>query len=71
MEKEAHFQATGNRNFLDCMCHYADYIATVFGRASGHKRSYPGHEEIEIALCRLAAASEETKYLELAGVWRR
>ena len=27
----AHFRATGNRKFLDTLCRYADYIATVFG----------------------------------------
>ena len=62
----AHFQATGRRNFLDCMCRYADYIATVFGRGKGQKRGYPGHEEIELALVKLARASGNDKYLKLA-----
>ena len=62
----AHWQATGKRNFLDCMCRYADYIASVFGREPGQLRGYPGHEEIELALCKLADATGNKKYLDLA-----
>ncbi len=62
----AHFQATGRRNFLDCMCRCADYIASVFGRGKGRIPGYPGHPEIELALCRLAEATGEKRYLELA-----
>ncbi len=62
----AHFQATGNRKFLDCLCRYADYIGTVFGKKKGQKKGYPGHEEIELALCKLADASGNPKYAELA-----
>lgn len=53
----AHYEATGKRNFLDCMCRYADYIGTVFGRGEGQKRGYPGHEEIELALVKLYRAT--------------
>ena len=62
----AHYEATGSRLFLDAMCRYADYIATVFGRGKGQKRGYPGHEELELALCTLAAATGRKKYLKLA-----
>ena len=62
----AHFEATGSRKFLDAMCRYADYIASVFGPAPGQKRGYPGHEEIELALVRLYRAVGEKRYLELA-----
>ncbi len=62
----AHFRATGRRNFLDAMCRYADYIASVFGRGRGQKRGYPGHEEIELALCKLADITGKKKYLDLA-----
>ena len=62
----AHFEATGSRLFLDTMCRYADYIGEVFGRGKGQKRGYPGHEELELALCKLAAATGKRKYLRLA-----
>ncbi|MBO7741818.1 MAG: glycoside hydrolase family 127 protein [Victivallales bacterium] len=62
----AHFRATGSRKFLDCMCRYADYIGSVFGWEEGKKRGVPGHEEIELALCKLADATGEKRYLDLA-----
>ena len=62
----AHHQATGRTNFLDAMCRYADYIDSVFGREEGKRRGYPGHEEIELALCRLAGETGREKYLKLA-----
>ena len=62
----AHFEATGERFFLDAMRRYADLIAKTFGRRPGQKRGYPGHEEIELALCGLARATGERKYLDLA-----
>ncbi|MBR1609062.1 MAG: glycoside hydrolase family 127 protein [Kiritimatiellae bacterium] len=63
----AHFEATGERFFLDAMRRYADCIAKTFGRKRGQKRGYPGHEELELALCRLADATGERKYLDLAA----
>ena len=62
----AYYQATGKRKFLDCMCRYADYICKVFGREPGQKRAYPGHQEIELALCKLADATGNQAYLKLA-----
>ena len=62
----AHFQATGKRAFLDVMCRYADYIGTVFGPEPCQKRGYCGHEEIELALVKLAEATGEVKYQTLA-----
>ncbi len=63
----AHAAATGKRNFLDAMCRYADNIAGVFGPGPGQKRGYPGHEEIELALIKLAHASGNKHYRELAA----
>ena len=63
----AHFKATGRRNFLDCMARYADYIDSVFGRGKGKKRGYPGHEELELALMKLAAVTGERRYAKLAS----
>ncbi|HEY3378403.1 MAG TPA: beta-L-arabinofuranosidase domain-containing protein [Armatimonadota bacterium] len=62
----AHFQTTGERHFLDCLCRYADYIATVFGVAPGQKHGYCGHEEIELALVKLYHATGEARYLRLS-----
>ena len=62
----AHFQATGKRSLLAVVQRYADYIATVFGRAPGQKRGYCGHEEIELALVKLYRATGEDRYLRLA-----
>ncbi len=61
-----HFETTGSRLFLDAMCRYADAIGAFFGRGRGQKRGYPGHEELELALCKLAKATGKKKYLRLA-----
>ncbi len=63
----AHFAATGKRTLLDAMCRYADYIATVFGPADGQMHGYPGHPEIELALVKLARATGNDRYLQLAA----
>ncbi|MCI0744563.1 MAG: glycoside hydrolase family 127 protein [Verrucomicrobia subdivision 3 bacterium] len=62
----AHFEATGQRSFLNVMCRYADYVAAVFGRGTGQKRGYCGHPEIELALVRLFRATGESRYLKMA-----
>ncbi|MHA1793545.1 MAG: glycoside hydrolase family 127 protein [Promethearchaeota archaeon] len=63
----AYFQATGNKNFLDAMCKYADYIEKTFGVETGKMRGYPGHQEIEIALVKLFKITGNKKYLNLAS----
>ncbi|YBV93800.1 glycoside hydrolase family 127 protein (plasmid) [Phyllobacteriaceae bacterium JZ32] len=62
----AYYQATGKRKLLDIMCRYADYLTTVFGRGEGQLRGYCGHEEIELALVKLARVTARQKYLDLA-----
>ena len=62
----AYYKATGKRRFLDVMKKYMDYILTVFGTEEGKLHGYPGHEEIELALCRLYDVTGEKKYLDLA-----
>lgn len=63
----AYWQATGKDRFLNVMRRYVDYIATVFGRGEGQMRGYPGHEEIELALCKLYDVTGEKKHLDLAA----
>lgn len=62
----AYYQATGKRKFLDIMCRMADLLVKRFGRGPGQVRGYCGHEEIELALVRLARVTGERKYLDLA-----
>ncbi|TSE03197.1 glycoside hydrolase family 127 protein [Mesorhizobium intechi] len=62
----AYYQATGKRKLLDIMCRYADHIASVLGPEPGKKKGYCGHEEIELALVKLARVTGERKYMDLA-----
>jgi DUF1680 family protein len=62
----AYYQATGKRKLLDIMCRYVDYMLTVFGHGEGQIPGYCGHEEIELALVKLARVTGENKYLELS-----
>jgi len=60
----AHYQATGKRNLLDIAVRLADRIDQDFGADARH--DIPGHEEIELALVKLADVTGEPRYLELA-----
>ena len=62
----AYYQATGKRKLLDVMSSFADYMITVFGHGEGQLRGYCGHEEVELALVKLARVTGEKKYLDLA-----
>jgi DUF1680 family protein len=62
----AYYQATGKRKLLDVMCRYADHIAAMFGPEPDKKKGYCGHEEIELALVKLARVTGERKYTDLA-----
>lgn len=62
----AHFQATGKRSLLNVAIKLADHIDSVFGEAPGKRLGYPGHPEIELALVKLARATGEQRYFELA-----
>ncbi len=63
----AHFEATGKRSLLEVVCRLADLIARTFGRGEGQICGYCGHEEIELALVKLARATGEKRYLDLAA----
>jgi DUF1680 family protein len=62
----AYYQATGKSRLLDIMARYADHIGSVFGPEDGKRKGYCGHEEIELALVKLARATGQQKYLDLA-----
>ncbi|PDS79706.1 glycoside hydrolase family 127 protein [Rhizobium sp. L43] len=62
----AYYQATGKRKLLDIMCRFADYMIKIFGHGEGQISGYCGHEEVELALVKLARVTGETKYLDLS-----
>lgn len=63
----AYFQATGKRKLLDVLCRYADLIGKTFGPGEGQINGYDGHQEVELGLMKLAAATGEKKYADLAA----
>ncbi|MFH0990201.1 MAG: glycoside hydrolase family 127 protein [bacterium] len=60
----AHFYATGKRTLLNVAIKNANLLCETFG--PGKRGEVPGHEEIEIGLCKLYLATDELKYLNLA-----
>jgi DUF1680 family protein len=63
----AHFQATGKRTLLDVVCKLADLIDRTFGDAPGQIPGYCGHEEVELALIKLARATGDSRYARRAA----
>jgi len=62
----AHFQATGKRSLLEVVCKLADLLDWSFGTGPGQIPGYCGHEEIELALLKLARTTGEGRYTRLA-----
>ena len=62
----AHYQATGERTFLDIATRYADCIIREVGDKPGQACVVPGHQIAEMALCRLYLATGDRKYLDQA-----
>ena len=60
----AYYQATGKRELLDVSIRMADHMMDVFG--PGKRHWVPGHEEVELALVKLAQVTGERKYLDFA-----
>ncbi|MDY0166525.1 MAG: glycoside hydrolase family 127 protein [Thermoguttaceae bacterium] len=60
----AYFRATGKRTLLDVAVKKADLIDGIFGPDKRH--DVPGHEEIELALVKLAELTGEDRYFRLA-----
>lgn len=60
----AHYQVTGEKLFLDVATENADLMCDVFN--AEERTDPPGHQEIEIGLCKLYRATGEEKYLNQA-----
>jgi len=60
----AHYQVTGEKAFLDIATANADLICKVFNADA--RTDPPGHQEIEIGLCKLYRATGDAKYLDEA-----
>ena len=48
------------------MCKFADLICDTFGTEEGKIHGYPGHEEVEIGLIKLARVTGNKKYMDQA-----
>jgi len=65
----AHLRATNKRNFLDVAVKFADHLDATFGE--GKRYDVDGHEEIELALFKLADATGDEKYRRLGEFFVR
>lgn len=61
----AYYEATGKDKLLGIMRRCADHILQVF-RTEEYRDAVPGHEEIELALVKLARITGEQKYADMA-----
>ncbi|HZH99284.1 MAG TPA: beta-L-arabinofuranosidase domain-containing protein [Fimbriimonadaceae bacterium] len=61
----ANFGCTGSRSLLEVAVRLADHICSIFG--PGKRLGYCGHQELELALIRLADAAGQEQYRELAA----
>ncbi len=62
----AHYQATGQRNFLDIAIKYADCVCRAIGDKPGQLVVVPGHQIAEMALAKLYLVTGDKKYLNEA-----
>ena len=62
----AHYQATGERTFLDIAIRYADCVCREVGPNPGQACVVPGHQIAEMALAKLYTVTGEKKYLDEA-----
>ncbi len=60
----AHYQATGKKSMLNIATKNADLLCEVF--QPGKNEYWPGHQIIEMGLCKLYRATGEKRYLDLA-----
>ena len=61
----AYYKVTGKDEFLKIMCRCADHILEVF-HSPGYEDGVPGHEEIELALFKLADVTGNEQYRDMA-----
>ena len=62
----AHYQATGERTFLDIAIRYADCVCREVGPNKGQACVVPGHQIPEMALAKLYTVTGDKKYLDEA-----
>lgn len=62
----AYYEATGKRSLLDVAIKSADLVDRTIGYGPTQLKIVPGHEEIEIGLCKLYRVTGEERYLNLA-----
>lgn len=67
----AHHDTTGSPRLLAVATKLADLLGRTFGEGADQIRAYPGHPELELALVKLARASGESRYLDLANFFVR
>ena len=60
----AHYLATGKRNLLNIALRSADLVCSTFG--PGKRREVPGHQVIEMGLCKLYRITGDGKHLRTA-----
>lgn len=61
----AYYRVTGKDAFLKIVCKCADHILQVF-HSEGYEMAVPGHEEIELALVKLADVTGNECYRDMA-----
>lgn len=61
----AYYRVTGKDAFLNIVCRCADHILEVF-HTPEYRDAVPGHEEIELALCKLADVTGRESYRDMA-----
>ena len=62
----AWYNATGETDFLNAVCRFADYIELRFVQRRDTAFFTPGHEELELALIKLYDCTLDPRYLSLA-----
>ncbi len=60
----AYYKSTGKRPLLDVCIRVADHMCNTFG--PGKRNWVPGHEEVELALCKLYEVTGKKEYLDFA-----